>query len=434
MPRESPRGSLAQLRGGYPRDGALDCRSFFDDLADSERQRTVVSFLLRHGETLAEVLDRMELGGEEVQLVVRALRSAAEMASSREETRSILQPVVRSPFLLKGLLQSIARLDHCGGEEVDDLLDFLRHLTLAFPESIQDRISIPADLLHSRLQRLQCLGSEPSWPRKKQLHDLKHSVNEAFPGADTGWQGVFIQEEEAGNFRHLSVFPSSRDMAGAGEPGPLPPNKVEGAYPSTRSYLDTHFRLLREDFVKPLREDLATYLAPRSRFLQSSPGLRVYSNVQVLHPVCQWEGVTYKTRFDQPRRAGWLTPKRLQKGSLVCLLATDCREIFFASVAKSDAKWLSQGLLLLKFSISHAKLSKLIYGHRFTMVESRAFFEAYRHVLLTLQAIDDDQLPFQRYIVKCKPSVRPPAYLRQHSVTLDLLPLLRNVKAGVDAE
>ncbi|XP_060681651.1 NFX1-type zinc finger-containing protein 1-like [Hemiscyllium ocellatum] len=434
MARESPRGNPAPLRGGYLRDGALDYRSFFSDLADSERQMTVVSFLLRHGETLAEVLDGMELGDQEVRLVVRTLTIAAEMASSQEETRSVLHPAVRSAFLLKSLLQSIAWLDGCGGEEVDHLLCFLRHLSLTFPESIRSRISVPADLLRSRLQRLQGPGSELSWPRKKQLQDLERLVNDAFPGGDTEGQGLFSQQEQPGDFHQLSVFPSSRDVAGAGVPSPLSPNKVEGPYLSAQAYLDNQFRLLQEDFVKPLREDLAAYLAPRSRFLQPSPGLRVYSNVQILHPVCMWEGVTYKARFEQPRRAGRPAPKRLQKGSLVCLLAPDCREIFFASVAKSDAKCLGQGLLYLRFSISHAELAKVVYGHRFTMVESRAFFEAYRHVLLTLQAIDGSQLPFQRYIVKCKPSVRPPAYLRQRGLTLDLLPLLRNLQAGLDAE
>ena len=44
------------------------------------------------------------------------------------------------------------------------------------------------------------------------------------------------------------------------------------------------------------------------------------------------------------------------------------------------------------------------------MVESPAFFEAYRHVLEGLQKIQPDELPFQEHIIKCNQNVGPPEY------------------------
>ncbi|XP_078086557.1 NFX1-type zinc finger-containing protein 1-like [Mustelus asterias] len=444
IPRESPRENLAQGRGGYHRQGAnfpLDLPSFLNHLDNCDRHQ-VLPFLLKRRDELAEILNGMELGSPEVHCIVRALRRAADMAGSKEKTQSVLQLVMRSPFLLRSLLHSIAVFNDYGGHVdrgvMDDLIAFLRHLTLAFPESIQTCISAPVDMLSARLQRLQSLGACFSWPMKKQLLDLERAVNEAFPGE---WRmptwGIFNPEQPK-DFRNLSIFPSSQDMIGLANPMVFP-NKITGPYESNFAYIDTHFRLLREDFVKPLREEITAYLAPRSHFVEMSGGsreMKVYRNARVLHPVCQWEGVMYKVQFDVDKvrhGASWGS-KRLGKGSLVCLLATDCEEIFFASVAKSSPKLLSQGLVLLKFSSSHLELSKHVYRHRFMMMESPAYFEAYRHVLQGLQEMDVKRIPFQRYIVKCRPSVHPPAYLQQRDVSLDLLPLLRNVPDAVEAE
>jgi len=65
------------------------------------------------------------------------------------------------------------------------------------------------------------------------------------------------------------------------------------------------------------------------------------------------------------------------------------------------------------------------------MVESTAFFEAYRHVLEGLKEIHPAHLPMQNYIVKCEKEVEPPAYLRkvnqqQMQVTFDLTPIMKN--------
>ncbi|XP_041040924.1 NFX1-type zinc finger-containing protein 1-like [Carcharodon carcharias] len=445
IPRESPRGNPAPGRGGYHRQGPnfpLDLWSFLGNLENSDRQNTVLPFLLKHRDELAEILNRMELGSTEVHCVIRGLKIAAEMATSKEETRRILQLVICSVFLLRSLLHSIAVFHDCDSQidkgALDNLIGFLRHLVLVFPENIQTHISIPVDLLSARLQRLQSLGSRFSWPVKKQLLDLVCAVNEAFPREQSGLRwGIFTQEPPK-DFHHLSIFPRSEDMVGPVNP-PVLPNKVTGPYESSYAYLDTHFRLLREDLVKSLREGVTACLAPRSHFVEAAgqiSELKMYKNVQVLHPVCQWEGVTYKAQFDVDkfrRGASWGS-RRLGKGSLVCLLAMDCEEIFFASVAK----WLSPGLVSLQFSTSHAELSKHIYRHRFIMVESPAFFEAYRYVLRGLQEIDVKRVPFQRYIVKCKSSVHPPAYLQQQNISLDLLPLLRNIKdvgeAGMESD
>jgi len=47
------------------------------------------------------------------------------------------------------------------------------------------------------------------------------------------------------------------------------------------------------------------------------------------------------------------------------------------------------------------------------MVESPAYYEAYRHVLKSLKESDETTMPFKKYLVECSEDVDPPEYLRR---------------------
>jgi hypothetical protein len=61
------------------------------------------------------------------------------------------------------------------------------------------------------------------------------------------------------DFRAISVFPTMEDLSKDELPF-LRKNKVKGGYRNVAHYLDVQFRLLREDFVCPLREGIHAYL------------------------------------------------------------------------------------------------------------------------------------------------------------------------------
>lgn len=60
------------------------------------------------------------------------------------------------------------------------------------------------------------------------------------------------------NFRKIKIIPSKEEILADEEPF-LRPNKIEGKYPSSLTYLDVQFRLLREDFLALLRESVKKY-------------------------------------------------------------------------------------------------------------------------------------------------------------------------------
>lgn len=57
----------------------------------------------------------------------------------------------------------------------------------------------------------------------------------------------------------MTIYPTYNEVH-HGEKPFLHPSIVAGRYKSTSIYLDTHFWLLREDFVRPLREGILELL------------------------------------------------------------------------------------------------------------------------------------------------------------------------------
>ena len=64
------------------------------------------------------------------------------------------------------------------------------------------------------------------------------------------------------DFRSIPVIPTIQELL-SGEKAFLRPSLIKGQYPSAQDYLDVHFRLLREDFVDPLREGIQQYFRNR---------------------------------------------------------------------------------------------------------------------------------------------------------------------------
>ena len=104
-------------------------------------------------------------------------------------------------------------------------------------------------------------------------------------------------------------------------------------------YLDVQFRLLREDFVRPLREGIAQLLERLgSAKIDAYQDIRLYNDVRLLYPVCTSNGVRYRIKFDNTklRHVRWENSKRLIFGSLMCLSKDNFESFLFATVANRD--------------------------------------------------------------------------------------------------
>ena len=146
------------------------------------------------------------------------------------------------------------------------------------------------------------------------------------------------------NFREYSVIPTQQDIL-TGERPFLRRNKTDGSYNDAEHYLDVQFRLLREDFVRPLREGIAKLLERiGSAKIGALQDIRVYKDVRLLYPICTTDGLRYRIKFDNTRlrNVRWENSKRLIFGSLMCLSKDKFESFVFATIANRDLKELKQ--------------------------------------------------------------------------------------------
>ena len=209
------------------------------------------------------------------------------------------------------------------------------------------------------------------------------------------------QQEPPEHISTISILPVPEEIRLFAKKPFLRPNITQGSYRNWNHYIDVQFRLLREDFVGPLRQGIAEHCEK-----QRSKGgeVRVYHKVQIGQPVCLASGIGFEITFDSSllRRVNWEYTKRLINGSLLCLSSNNFETMAFATVAQRDTKMLQKGIVIVKFegAIDGFQIDQHTV---FTMVESVAYFEAYRHVLEKLKAVTQynevEGMPFREYIV-----------------------------------
>nr|KAG5707206.1 hypothetical protein BaRGS_017890 [Batillaria attramentaria] len=235
------------------------------------------------------------------------------------------------------------------------------------------------------------------------------------------------------DFTELPIFPSVRDMDWT-EDHFLRANKQAGAFRDVHHYLDVQFRLLREDYIRPLRNGIREYQEKRQRNEATGQiqDVRLYYQVQILELVCD-QHLEHRLQFDntQFQNMRWQSSKRLIYGSLVCLSHDDFKTIYFAVVTNRDVKDLENGIIQVKFENCLEKILELSGNEVFTMAECVTFFEAHRHVLKGMQEMAQNQrgFPMSQYIVECRSEVAPPKYLKTADgrvYTMDLKSIMRN--------
>ena len=214
---------------------------------------------------------------------------------------------------------------------------------------------------------------------------------------DAGFDDVGPPED----FRTLSIFPTASDFED--KVIFLRKNLIGSAYKDLDTYLDVQFRLIREDFVRPLREgilELKHCLQTGTKL--KSKDVKIYVKTRILYPDITQSGLTYRIQFSLTgglKSLRWANSKRLIYGSLVCLSFDNFNTFLFATIVNRDPKDLEKGMVDIKLDSTLDENDYVLdFNREYAMVESSSFFEAYRHVLKSLQE-SGDNLPFQRYIV-----------------------------------
>ena len=217
--------------------------------------------------------------------------------------------------------------------------------------------------------------------------------------------------EPPDDYRKIQICPTVSEVTTREKPF-LRSNIKQGNYDSPEQYLDVQFRLFREDFVAPLREGIreVTSQVPREKRNQN---IKLYTDVHILSKKYSRSGITHKIEFDVSRfrQTNWAVSKRLIYGSFLCISRDNFKSMMFATVVDRDLPELRKGRVEIKFIEGQDVAGIENRNERFTIAESPAFFESYRHVLVGLQALTEENLPFKKYLVECRSDVDPPLYL-----------------------
>ncbi|KAJ7385060.1 NFX1-type zinc finger-containing protein 1 [Desmophyllum pertusum] len=378
----------------YKLNGSMN--RFNDFLKSEEEQHNSDDFIFDLTCTLAIVCDAPP--NEKTNKILAALKGSAFFSS-------------KIPYLLDRVQAATAINDPESQRRLIEWLikvfkRYLKHLPSSYADPPYDQLKQTLD--QSNIDRKDEL--------KKQLDDFKQ-VRDDIIKAEREKHGRRYTnktgQKPPNDFRDIPIRPTDKEIKSHERPF-LRKNIKKGRYQDVEHYLDVQFRLLREDFLEPLREGIyeITHHIPRG---QRNQLMKCYQGVRIHGKEFTLSGINYKVQFDVSKfgMTKWAHSKRLIFGSFLCLSKDNFETILFATVANRDPKDLQKGRFDIRFLEEQNIFDIEKRQQEYQMVESPAYFEAYRHVLKGLKGLDKDSLPFTKYLVECSAEVEPPEYLRR---------------------
>lgn len=284
------------------------------------------------------------------------------------------------------------------------------------------------------------------------------------PGKDTDREAQ--HNNDFLDFRKIRILPTREELMSKDDPR-LPGNYMEIDAASwlpqgPERLLDTHFRLLREDLLAPLRNSIQGYLLylqrPKDFKVTLDKGRLRGSMIKggtsidlLIHSNAKLSGISIPKSnqvcsdilFDTPVSSNYegFWKGRLLFGNMVALAVrkkTGSYEIIFGHVGFRDEKALCTSSPRIGITIDAKYLTSEVV-HSLTrkysqekspnfIIENAILFESYRAILTSLQKIDSTELPFAKYL--CYPSgvntvVDCPIYTMVPNFSLNLRSILR---------
>ncbi|XP_070575224.1 NFX1-type zinc finger-containing protein 1-like isoform X1 [Ptychodera flava] len=413
--------------------------------------REIVMTIAKEANAFIKLIDEQPLSDDDFRMTLRILRRAITCSTVPQSVIHILILVsecnffkVTVPRHLSSIMVAIQR-DKFDGESEATLrllVAITKNIFRRMPGKFKDLAST-LNLIIEIVRMLEKTKINIDEDIKEEVQRLEEDINAelkniregVFQSSShakfTGQKKMWVKRRPTEDFREIPIFPRQQDVVTDSRPF-IRPNKPKGSFEDVNDYLDIQFRLLREDFIAPLRDGVGEILRnlglPRSQ-QQRLSDVRMYINVHILQPVCmENEGICHEVSLDknQLKHVRWNYTKRLLYGGLVCLTKDNFKTVMFATVANRNIDQLKRCRVILKFH-SIGETLKSAPENSFIMVETTAYFEANRYVLAGLQELDDGKFPFEKYIVHCESIIGQPQYLHvndNRSLVYDFAPLV----------
>nr|XP_022912880.1 NFX1-type zinc finger-containing protein 1-like isoform X1 [Onthophagus taurus] len=396
-----------------------------EEVLAGEIPENVLTFLNENFDGLLLLLQEPDLSPDYISLILRSVVKIAESYFEPLKVK-ILHEVIEDNFI-KQLINFLTQL-HLA-EERDKRRakyfwsnpnEFFSHLNIfcetvikmipsegkaVLPKLIKAAIfvipylNLSADILE-QYEELQIfvLNEIEKFHKKHEKLIVKKDQNDPEPPED---------------FREIPVYPEAIEITTPLKPF-LRKNIVEGGYKSVEHYLDVQFRLVRNDFVKPLRDGILAYLDPENT--KRPQNIKVYNGVKFLKSeICANSADSYLIQLPQPKKVQLkLENSRLfMFGSLVCFTKDYFKTLIFGRIADRKIELLKASQLVVSL---HFNTELVDFEGEYLMIESKVYFEPYYHVLTALQQLDEDDFPMKEYIVDTKVDDGVPEYYLENTI------------------
>ncbi|XP_061584227.1 NFX1-type zinc finger-containing protein 1, partial [Cololabis saira] len=447
---EGARGRGRGRQSGDRREGpgSQDRKMGYKTLEDlSKEDSSLVAIALSNTPGFHALLGDTNMRQDLIQLICTVLNKAFSSKTDISTLQHLARVVKDSKFFQTTLLHYVGGMvsEPSAARRIqypqclENILAILSEVLSIYPASSVNAVSMTLTLIQGAINNLRASGVNIRREMEENVEQLQgliahlqersregtlRSDKDTYALLSTGGDNPGGEDME--DFRTIPIYPTPEEFAQEHRPF-LRPNLTSQRYTNTHLYLDTHFRLLREDFVRPLREGIQQFLRNQMDMGRTdNPGktkhiddIRVYFDTRLVVPKCTQTGLAYVVQFNsQPLKfVRWQNSKRLLFGSLVCLSFDNFESFLFATVSDRNPEQLQEGRVQITFTREdRAKLARIETDQAFLMVETTAYFEAYRYVLEGLKEQTAQSLPFQRYIVDCSTDVQPPAYLKKRDI------------------
>ncbi|KAL3693267.1 hypothetical protein R1sor_006918 [Riccia sorocarpa] len=359
-------------------------------------------------DVLAKMVERKNLPSQSIDLLVRLLtRDEFRLSLMREHTNKIYGLLIGSAFLLQLHGHIMTQLGTAKPQEIMPCVLLMDALQTRTANGWKE---VPLDGINIVIQQVEETAAKKELVvMVNRLIEHRNKLHRQAVLSSTDDETQFL----GAKYRKLSIVPSKSELLQPHMSLDLPVNLVGKRYASLLSYLETHFRLLREDCIDPLRQGICAF-----RNQQSSRELRVYQHVRPAGYRCGEHGVEYKLSF-RDNGTNLESSNRLIFGALVCLSYDEFQDSFiFGVVTNKTAQGIGTKRYLVCIRLvasSEGQEEEPLAEHRtYVMVESTtAYFEAYYHVLKSLQREDMEDIPFTKYLLDLEQQVDPPFYLQR---------------------
>lgn len=251
-------------------------------------------------------------------------------------------------------LQTYTNADHNERERyiqaVFDLLKFIQQVQLIMPQGSRDTFSVLVPSIQAQIEFINRKGNCFSSETMELLADVSNVTEKFNEKQQVGANVEFeIMNEPPEDFRSIQICPDADDILHNQEPF-IRKNIVDGKYVGgVDHYLDVQFRLLREDFIRPLRNGIGDYLRLTQDKMNKQKvnrinDINIYNQVHIISSVISNGDLVYNARFDMTeyKRVRWQVKtmtNRMKRNIFLHFL-------FFVAVQQEVDDWLSYLLKL----------------------------------------------------------------------------------------